>query len=169
MANLQRNIEVYKAKDCAYLTVHDTSYYPVAPDEANIQIAIPGYDTPFEFAFVLNEVNVFNSYSFGLTTNETEDFVELPDGLYTLHLTTCPDTGVCSRYHLRTCKIDCRLAVQWAKYAQDCEDEKILYYLDKIEFLLRGAEANADLCNPDKAIELYRKADDLLRRFELDC
>jgi hypothetical protein len=169
MANLQRNIEVLKAKDCSYLSIHDTSYYPVAPDEANIQILMAGYDTPFEFAFVLNEVNVFNSYSFGLTTSETDDFVALPDGLYTIHLTTCPDTGVCTRYHIRTCQIDCRLALQWAKYAQDCEDEKILYYLDRIEFLLRGAEANADLCNPDKAIELYRKADDLLRRFELDC
>lgn len=169
MANLQRNIEVLKAKDCAYLSILDTSVYPVAPDEANIQISVPGYDTPYEFAFVLNEVNVLNSYSFGFTTSETSDFVDLPDGVYTINLTTCPDTGVCTRYHLRTCKIDCRLAVQWAKYAQDCEDEKILYYLDRIEFLLRGAEANADLCNPAKATELYIKADDLLRRFELDC
>jgi hypothetical protein len=45
----------------------------------------------------------------------------------------------------------------------------MLYYLDKIDFLLRGAEAQADLCNPEKATELYRKADDLLRRIELDC
>jgi hypothetical protein len=169
MANLQRNIEVLKAKDCSYLSVLDNSVYPIAPDEANLQIITPGYDTGFEFPFILNQVNVFNSYSFGFTTSETSDFAELPDGLYTLNLTTCPDTGVCTRYHLRTCKIDCRLARQWAKYAQDCEDEKILYYLDRIEFLLRGGEANADLCNPDKAIDLYRKADDLLRRFELDC
>jgi hypothetical protein len=169
MANLQRNIEVLKAKDCSYLSVLDTSVYPIAPTEANIQIIVPGYDTGFEFVFILNEVNVYNSYSFGFTTSATSDFTELPDGLYTLNLTTCPDTGVCTRYHLRTCKIDCRLGVQWAKYAQDCEDEKILYFLDKVEFLLRGAEANADLCNPDKAIELYRKADDILRRFELDC
>ena len=169
MANLQRNIEVLKAKDCAYLSVLDNSFYPVPPDEANLQIIVPGYDTGFEFPFTLNQVNVFNSYSFGFTTSETSDFTDLPDGLYTLNLTTCPDTGVCTRHHLRTCRIDCRLALQWAKYAQDCEDEKILYYLDRIEFLLRGGEANADLCNPEKAIELYRKADDLLRRFELDC
>jgi hypothetical protein len=169
MANLQRNIEVYKAKDCAYLSIHDTSYYPIAPTEANIQIYMPGYDTGYEFAFVLNEINVFNSYSFGLTTSATLDFVELPDGIYTINITTCPDTGVCTRHHLRTCKIDCRLALQWAKYADACEDEKILYYLDRVDFLLRGAEANADLCNPDKATELYLKANDLLGRLELEC
>jgi hypothetical protein len=51
MANLQRNIEVLKAKDCAYLSILDTSYYPETLDEANIQITAPGYDIPFEFAF----------------------------------------------------------------------------------------------------------------------
>lgn len=169
MADLQRNIEVFKAKDCAYLSVLDTSVYPTAPDTANLQIYVPGYDTPFEFAFVVGEVNIFNSYSFGFTTSATETFTDLPDGVYTLNLAVCPDVGTCTRYHLRTCKIDCRLAVQWAKYAQDCEDEKILYYLDRVDFLIRGAEANADLCNPEKATELYIKANDLLRRFELDC
>ena len=169
MANVQRNLEVLKAKDCAYLSLLDTSFYPIVPDTANLQIYVPGYDTPFEYAFTLGEVNIFNSYTFGFTTSDTSDFAQLPDGVYTLNLTTCPDTGICTRHHLRTCKIDCRLAIQWAKYAQDCEDEKILYFLDRIEFLLRGAEANADLCNPEKATELYIKANDLLRRFELDC
>jgi hypothetical protein len=45
----------------------------------------------------------------------------------------------------------------------------MLAYLDRIEFLLKGAEAYADLCNVAKSTELYRKADDLLRRLESDC
>ena len=44
MANLQRNIEVLKAKDCAYMSILDTSYYPQTLTEANIQIGVPGYD-----------------------------------------------------------------------------------------------------------------------------
>jgi len=167
--NVQRNIEVLKGKDCAYLSVLDTSFYPTPVDTADIYITLPGYDSPFELGFTLGEVNIFNSYTFGLTTSATSDFVELPDGVYILNLVTCPDTGECTRYHLRTCKIECRLATQWAKYILECEDDKTLYYLDKIEFLLRGAESHADLCNPTKATELYRKADDLLRRLELDC
>ena len=169
MATLQRNIEVLKAKDCSYLSVLDTSYYPTPITSANLQVIVPGYDTGFELNFVPNEVNVYNSYSFGFTTSATSDFTPLPDGVYQLNLTTCPDTGVCTTYHLRTCQIDCRVGALWAKYAQECEDEKLMYYLDRVEFLLRGAEANADLCNPNKATELYIKADDLLRRLELDC
>ena len=167
--NIHRNLEVLTAKDCAYLSVLDTSFYPSPIDSANLSITVPGYDTAFEFEFTLGEVNVFNSYSFGFTTNQTQDFSELPDGVYIINLTTCPDTGECVRYHLRTCKINCRLAAQWAQYVDCCDDEKVLNDLDRIEFLLKGAEAHADLCNPTKATALYRKADDLLRRFELDC
>lgn len=167
--NVQRNLEVLTAKDCAYLSVLDTSFYPSPIDSANLTIAVPGYSTPFEFEFVLDEVNIFNSYSFGFTTSSTSDFASLPDGVYTLNLTTCPDTGECKRYHLRTCKINCRLAEQWAQYVDCCDDEKTLQDLDRIEFLLKGAEAHADLCNPNKATELYIKADDLLRRIEGLC
>jgi len=167
--NVQLNLEVLKAKDCSYLTVIDTSVYPITPDTANIFIGVPGYDSAYEFSYLIGETNTYNSYNFGFTTSVTTDFTALPDGVYSLTITTCPDTGVNSRYHLRTCKIDCRLAVQWAKYVDCCDDEKILYMLDKIEFLLKGAEAHADLCNPTKATELYKKADDLLRRLELDC
>ena len=108
--NVQRNLEVLAAKDCAYLSVLDTSYYPSPIESANLSITVPGYDTAFEFAFTLGEVNVFNSYSFGFTTSATSDFSDLPDGVYTLNLTTCPDTVECVRYHLRACKINCRLA-----------------------------------------------------------
>jgi hypothetical protein len=167
--NVQLNLEALKAKDCAYLSILDTSVYPLAPDTAEISISVPGYDNPFTFDYTIGEINVFNSYNFGFTTSSTTGFTALPDGVYTLTITTCPDTGVNTRYHLRTCKIDCRLGVQWAKYVDCCEDEKTLYYLDKIEFLLKGAEAHADLCNPAKATELYKKADDLLKRIELDC
>jgi len=168
MPNVKLNLEVYKAKDCGFISVLDTSFYPIAPDTANLQVDVPGYDTPFEFEFFLGEINILNAYTFGWVASE-DTVGELPDGVYNFVLTTCPDLGINSRFHLRTCKIDCRLAVQWAKYVDCCDDEKMLYYLDKVDFLLRGAEAQADLCNPVKATELYRKADDLLRRIELDC
>lgn len=167
--NVQRNQEVLAATDCGFLSILDTSFYPVPVDSATISIGVPGYDYPFEFVFNLGEVNIFNSYSFGFTTSITGDFPDIPDGVYELNITTCPDTGSSQKFHLRTCKINCRLATQWAKYAETCEDEKTAYYLDKIEFLLKGAEANAELCNVAKATELYRKADDLLRRLESDC
>jgi hypothetical protein len=169
MLNVHLNLEVYKAKDCSFLSVLDTSFYPVPPTSAELNVTVPGYSTPHNFVFVLGEINILNSYTFGFTTSQTQDFTELPDGLYTLILRTCPDLGENKRYHLRTCKIDCRLAAQWVKYLDCCDDEKMLYYLDRIDFLLRGAEAQADLCNPKKATELYIKADDLLRRIELDC
>jgi hypothetical protein len=53
MPNVKLNLEVYKAKDCGFISVLDTSFYPIAPDTANLQVDVPGYDTPFEFEFVV--------------------------------------------------------------------------------------------------------------------
>ena len=168
MPNVKLNLEIYKAKDCAFISVLDTSFYPIAPDSAELTVSVPGYDTAFVFVFTLGEVNILNGYTFGFVSSEV-DAGDLPDGVYNFELATCPDLGINSRFHLRTCKIDCRLAAQWVKYLDCCDDEKMLYYLDRVDFLLRGAEAQADLCHPEKAAELYIKADDLLRRIELDC
>jgi hypothetical protein len=171
MARLQKNLEVLKAEDPAYLSILDTSFYPETPESATIHIYVPGYDTAYQLAFGLGKVNVFNSYSFGFTTSATQDFAPLPDGLYKLDLITCPDTGSQPQYHLRTSRIDCRLMNQWAKYVNTMEklEGQPIHELEKVEFYLKGAQAHAYLCNPELAKELYTKANDLLKRVEDSC
>lgn len=171
MPRLQRNLEVLKAEDPAYLSILDTSYYPEVPESATIHIYVPAYDTPYQFAFGLEKVNVFNSYSFGFTTNATQDFAPLPDGLYKLDLITCPDTGSHPQYHLRTSRIECRLMNQWAKYVHSMHklEGQPIHELEKVEYYLKGAQAHAYLCNPELAKELYVKANELLQRIEDSC
>ena len=41
--NVQLNIEALKAKDCAFLSILDTSFYPVAPTSAEIEITNNNY------------------------------------------------------------------------------------------------------------------------------
>lgn len=170
MSVLKLNLEIYKSKDCGSLVVLDTSAYPINPESAELTVEIPGYSTPFVFEYTLGQPSVLNAFDFNLVANESLAAVyRLPDGIYRVVLATCPDLGLNTRLHLRTCSIDCRLGKQWAKVMSGCEDEKIMQCLDRIEFLLRGAEAHADLCNASKATELYIKADELLRRIEADC
>ena len=80
--NVQRNQEVLTATDCGFLSILDTSFYPIPVDSATISIGMPGYDNPFQFVFNLGEVNIYNSYSFGFTTSSTGDFADLPDGVF---------------------------------------------------------------------------------------
>jgi hypothetical protein len=124
------NLEVLHPKSCKYLTVLDTSFYPVTPDNASLTIVPPGYEQSFLFDFGIRKANIYNSNSFGITTADSLN--DLPDGLYTFHYVTCPTT------------VDC-------------------------DFYVKGAEAHADLCNPDKATELYIKANELLQRIEEPC
>jgi hypothetical protein len=161
------NLEVLHPKSCKYLTVLDTSFYPVTPDNASLTIVPPGYEQSFLFDFGIRKANIYNSNSFGITTADSLN--DLPDGLYTFHYVTCPTTVDCDFYHMRTCKIRCRLAAQWAKYIVGCDNTRVLQDLSEIDFLVKGAEAHADLCNPDKATELYIKANELLQRIEEPC
>jgi hypothetical protein len=161
------NLEVTRVKNCKYLMVVDTSYYPVLPDSGRLTITPPGYEKSFSFDFMIRKANIFNSYSFGLTT--TSALNELADGLYTFRYVTCPTTVDCDFYHMRTCKIRCRLTAMWAKYIVQCENEKVMKDLLQVELLIRGAEAHAELCNPDTATELYQLANELLQRIEEPC
>lgn len=168
IGTLKLNVEVLDTCDCYNLAVIDLSYYITSVEKPKLTITPPGYN-PIVFDFTINQTNIFNSYSLGLTdVNTVDQLLVLPDGVYEITYSVCPhDSLYATIYHLRTCNLDKRLSAFWAKQVTICDtDSKIYKNLDIIEILLRGAKANAQICNTDKAVELYKKADELLRRLE---
>lgn len=168
IGTLSLNLEVVESCDCYTLSILDTSHYPVTPESPILDITVPGFQR-VRFDFNLDKINIFNSYSLRLTNSNTNNTViELPDGLYEFTYAICPyDTLYQDKYHLRTCKLESRLAKYWAKAVSLCDTQaKIYKEIDKIEILLKGAKANAQICNTKKAVELYKKADELLTRLE---
>ncbi len=165
---LNLNLEILKPSSCNYLLVLDTSTYPFTPTSATLKVYLPGYSNAYTFEdFTVSQVNSYNSYNFDLSVED--ELTELPDGLYKFVFDTCPTTETLTVYHLRACKLRCRLAKLWAKCFLSCHDDEALLRLDRIEFLIRGAEANAEMCNPTEATNLYTKAYELLQRIEDPC
>ncbi len=170
VGKLYLGIGILEPEDCGckVLSVLDESFYLTDPESPTLDIVVPGYET-VRFQFEIGKVNIFNSYSLGITNTLTEaDLIDLPDGLYELTYSICPNETLYTNVsYLRTCAIEGRIASYWAAKVTLCDTEsKIFKELEKIEILLKGGKANAKLCNTDKAIELYRKADDLLKRLE---
>jgi hypothetical protein len=169
IGTLSLNIEPLEVCDCYTLSLLDTSHYVTTPENLRLDITVPGFSLMRFEDISPNQVNIFNSYSLGLTNTNTYDTInELPDGIYEVTLAICPhDTLYETKYFLRTCKFEYRLSNFWAKVVSICDTEtKIFKEIEKIEILLKGAKANAQICNTKKAVDLYRKADELLQRLE---
>lgn len=168
VGTLKLDIRICECSSCDNLVLEDHSFYLTdQPERPKVQIAIPGYTSGILFDFIPSKSNIFNSYSFGLSNNDC--LQELSDGLYTITYMICPyDELFQTIYHIRQCKSWCRWDKLLIKFFDSCLDlpsdsEKML---NKIEYLLKGAEAFAKDCEPDKAIELHQKAVELLTRLE---
>ena len=71
-------------------------------------------------------------------------------------------------YYVRQCKAQCQWDTLLKKSFDSCYDlsPDVNMLLNKIEYLLKGAEIFANDCEPDKAIEIHQKAVELLNRLE---
>jgi hypothetical protein len=152
---------------CKNLVVKDHSFYLDEVESPKLQIQLPGRTTWFTFDFTPSEQNIFNSNSFN--SAPTEELGLLEDGLYTIKYGFCPyDENTHIYYHIRQCQAWCKWEQFLKQSIDSCLDvspdaEKIL---NRIEFLLKGAEIFANDCEPEKAIELHQKAVELLTRLE---
>jgi len=165
---LRFDVQVATCSSCYNLVIEDYSYYLDTPEKPQVQITPPGFTTPIIFQFNASKKNIFTSYSFGLST--TTELSLLPDGLYTIVYSICPHGELYEKfYHVRTCRIRCAWDKQFLKIFNNCfePDEKTLTKLKHIDALIIGSEIAAKDCDPDKAMLMLRKANELLTQF--DC
>lgn len=168
IGKLNLDVRVCDCSSCKNLVIEDHSYYLTDPEKAQIQITLPGIDNKkFTFEFNHSRTNIFNSYSFGLS-KETS-LINLPEGLYTITYMICPfDELFETTYYIRQCEAWCK----WRSFLRQSFDsclelsKEVEVLLNRIEFLLKGAEAFAEDCEPEKAVELHQKAIELLDRLE---
>lgn len=109
MADLTQVIidfHVFSLYDPKILTVVDNSnWLHIESEPAIIEIILPGSTKELVFNFLKNSVNSFNSHNLLLSciSGECEDqeYIDLPDGVYTITLKGSPDTFQVTKYHLK--------------------------------------------------------------------
>jgi len=167
IGTLNLDIRVENCTSCNNLVLRDDSYYLETPEHPKIQIQVPGYNTKWTFDFTPETINIFNSYSFGLSTSTS--LAEIPDGLYTLVYMICPyDQLFETVYHIRQCKAQCRWDTFLKNSFDSCNElsPEVNKLLNRIEYLMKGAEVFAADCETERALELHQKAVELLDRLE---
>lgn len=163
------DFEVLKTNTCKVLKVLDLSHWATAELEpAYISILTPGATVPVIHIFQKNAISKFNTNS--LELSDVTDYSHLgllPDGIYTITVQRClDDVKSVTKYHLQDCQIRCQIARKLISVDLTCTPcrKELLKEIQDIMLFLDGAQAQTDLCNVNKAMEYYQRANTLLDR-----
>jgi hypothetical protein len=168
---LQLDILVVPTYNTLTLGIADASIYPTNPpvvSSPTIEITVPGFDV-VSLPFNVNDFNIFNSLSLGLTTFG-QPLLPLPDGVYKLKYTVAP------AYENFVEKTIIRVEVLQEKFDEafmkldmmECDraiktQQKV--NLNTIYFFIQGAIAAANNCAVAEANKLYNQANMMLNNF----
>ena len=160
------------------LVIFDSSYYYEEPERPLLEITLPGYNKYFLVNVEARKVNTFNSNTIGLTdTLDTDEFIDLPDGVYGFKFKICPYNYVYTvQKKMRVTSLLKKLEEVYNKIdLSDCstkEDRVIQFDLVRIHILIEGAKAVVNK-NSKKAFDNYQLAnklvDKLINKFCKNC
>ena len=154
------------------LGIADASTYDTDPPVVTaptIEITIPGFATPVFLPFVVNDFNIFNSTSLGLSA-VGDPLIPLPDGIYYLRYTVTPAyENYVEKNIMRTELIQEKFDDAFMKLdMMECDSAirtQSKVDLTSIYFMISGSIAAANNCAVDTANKLYVQANRMLNNF----
>lgn len=168
---LQLDILVVPTYNTLTLGVADASIYPTNPPVVSaptIEITVPGFDV-VSLPFNVNDFNIFNSLSLGLTTFG-EPLLPLPDGVYKLRYTVAPAyENFVEKTIIRVEQLQEKFDEAFMKLdMMECDraiktQQKV--DLNTIYFFIQGAIAAANNCAVAESNKLYNQANMMLNNF----
>ncbi len=174
----QLDIYIEKILNSKLLIVKDASYYnpDIAVTNAKLDLQYPNSNSYINIPVGKNFTYIINSNTIGLTdVNRTDALAELPDGLWTIRYSICPNDELFVEYtFLRNVKqlirfhnLYCQIEIEKCQRKHYLED---LETIRGIKDIIDAAQYMADDCGKyEKALELYDYADSLLDEFTQDC
>lgn len=164
------DFQILGSNDPRFLNISDYSIWgQIESKPSIIEIIAPGEEFPWVHFFKKGQQNVITSVDLGLSCpsdcGEIE-FLDLPDGIYTITVKGSPDSFNKSRKYLRTELIQLELDKMYINLDLLCKnkDVDILNTLTDIDLLLKAASANVRHDNICTAQELFFKAQDLIEQ-----
>lgn len=178
----QLNLNVVPTHDPKTMGIADTSIYDAAPTGATLEVTPPGFGKVAITNFNPSSVNVFNSNNFGLSsTLITDELIILPDGIWKIRYSIDPSVkNFIQKKFFRTDQIQCKYyQIYLAVDLDDCSGEAEYCLprsgrreeqeakLREIEFMINGAIAAANRGEDILAMDMYRRADRMIDRFNV--
>lgn len=153
------------------LVIGDNSDWVYAENlPAFILITIPGSRKPLTYTFKKNALNRFNSHNLGLSCLtadcQEEQYVDLPDGIYTVCVKSGYQGIENSKFHLKTDVFEQEFAKVMVLYGLEYKDEGKQFIFDMmfIDGILKVAKSHAMEGDFVKAQNFFEEAKELLRK-----
>ncbi len=164
------DFQILETKDPNIISIMDSSEWSNIENKPSIiEIFIPGKDTPIVHFFNKKQINLFNSINLKINCVDDcgeVDYIQLPDGIYTIVLKGSPDKYIKSRKYLRTVSTELKLDKIFigleltTKYFSS--NKSTIDSIFDIELMLKAAKANLRYSNIKKTQSLLFKAQDLI-------
>lgn len=171
MPTLNLDILVVPTYNTLTIGIADASTYPTDPPVVTaptIEIDVPSLGVVI-LPFVVNEFNIFNSASLGLTVIG-EPLIPLPDGIYNLKYSVAPAyLNFVEKSIMRIDRIQEKFDEAFMKLdMMECDmaiktQQKV--DLNSIYFFIQGSLAAANNCAVAEANKLYTQANNMLNNF----
>ncbi len=163
------DFDIIRTNSCKSIRVLDLSHWANAQDDAAyIEIVTPGNIKPVTHVFQKDTSNVFNNSNLNMSDVKDYSYLgALPDGMYKFTVLQCQDDPYAvSKYFLQDCVLKCKIARKLISVDLTCEPcrKELLRDIQEIMLFMDAAQAQADKCNVNKAMEYYRRALLLLDR-----
>ena len=171
IGNININFTVYSDSP-SHLYIKDLSDWVYAEDlPSYIEIILPGSKKTKNFSFVKFKTNIFNSHNLGLSCLSAdcteEEYVDLPDGIYTINLKSGFE-NICKKKHYLKTDI---FEIEYAKILIDKGTnvtQNFINYMTKVSYTLDVAKSHIVVGNIKESSKYFEEAKELLKRYQ-DC
>lgn len=171
MAELNLDFLIIPTYNKYTLGIADNSTYPDSPPSVispTLEITVPGGNNPVSIPFTVNDFNVLNSTSLGITEQGREE--SIPDGIYIIRYTVSPAYEIfIEKSIFRVNKLLESFDEAFMKVdltgCDNSQKKQEMITLNTIRFFIQGAISAANNCADKHAMVLYKKASSMLNKF----
>jgi hypothetical protein len=172
IGNININFTVFSDSP-KHLKIADFSDWVYSENQpAYIKVTTPGSSKTKAFSFSKKQINIFNSNNLGLsclTANcKDEEYIDLPDGIYTIQLLSSYEDLNRTKFYLKTDRFDIEYSKVMIKYGLDFDSKDFLYYMVEIKGILEVAKSHAMLGDFVKAQRFFEEAKKMLNKY-VEC
>lgn len=153
------------------ISIYDNSDWEYAEDlPSYLVIKIPGSKKDKTFSYKKEAINTLNSHNLGLSclkgNCQEEEYVDLPDGIYTITVKSGFENIEATKFYLKTDRFNIEFAKVLIKYGFEYDkNQDFINYMTKIKFLVDVAKSHAILGDFVNAQRYFEEAKQLLKNY----
>lgn len=173
IAKITIDFSVLETGNPAKISIFDDSDWAYSENlPSYLIIQVPGSKREKTYSFKKYGINTLNSHNLGLSCLKgdctEEEYVDLPDGIYTITLKSGYEDIDKTKYYLKTDRFDIEFSKVMITYGLDDYNKDFIDYMTNVKFLEYVAKSHTVLGDFVKAQRFFEESKKMLNQY-LNC